>query len=149
VDVDTRSTLWRSAPLSARSVAWTHSRLVSLSSRSITVLDQSGHPVRTIALPGVARELALHPSGRRAAVVIGNRVLEIGLRGGGRRQLFQGTIDGIAWSQGGRRLLIGWRGADQWLLLGPRGRIRALHEVSRELGPAGGFPRVAGWCCAG
>jgi hypothetical protein len=55
----------------------------------------------------------------------------------------------VAWSQDGRRLLIGWRGADQWLLLGPRGHIRALHEVSRELGPAGGFPRVAAWCCAG
>lgn len=81
--------------------------------------------------------------------MIGNRVIEIGLQGSGQRQLFQGSVDGIAWSQNGRRLLIGWRGADQWLLLGPRGRIRALHEVSRELGPAGGFPRVAAWCCGG
>ena len=45
--------------------------------------------------------------------------------------------------------LLGWRGAGQWLLLGPGNRIRPLHDVSRELGSAGGFPRVAGWCCAG
>ena len=25
----------------------------------------------------------------------------------------------------------------------------AKAEVSRELGPAGGFPRVAAWCCGG
>ena len=149
VDVVTRRTLWRSRPAPSHSLAWVHNRLVSLSSRSITVLDQSGNAVRTIALPGVARELAVHPSGRRAAVVVGNRVVEVGLREDFRRQLFQGTLDGVSWSQDGRRLLIGWRGADQWLLLGPGGRIRALHGVSRELGPAGGFPRVAGWCCAG
>jgi hypothetical protein len=70
--------------------------------------------------------------------------------GGGRavRQLFQGNVAGIAWSPDGRRLLAGWRGADEWLLLGPRGRIRAMHAVSGELSAAGGFPRVAGWCCA-
>lgn len=153
VDVATGQTLWRAAPATAapRSLAWTRrgNHLVALSSHTVTVLDRTGHVRRTIPLPGVARELALHPSGRRAAVVIGNRVIEIGLQGSGQRQLFQGSVDGIAWSQNGRRLLIGWRGADQWLLLGPRGRIRALHEVSRELGPAGGFPRVAAWCCGG
>jgi hypothetical protein len=154
VDVETGDTLSRTAPAAPappRSLAWTRrgSLLVALRSHSVTVLDRAGHLRRTIPLPGVARELALHPSSRRAAVVIGNRVIEIGLRGAERRQLFQGSVDGIAWSKDGRRLLVGWRNADQWLLLGPGGRIRALHGVSRELGPRGGFPRVAGWCCAG
>ncbi|HET8821606.1 MAG TPA: hypothetical protein VFM57_08665, partial [Thermoleophilaceae bacterium] len=94
-------------------------------------------------------ELAPHPSGRRAAVVLRSSVIEVGLRRAFRRQLFQGDVEGIAWSQDGRRLLLGWRDARQWLLLGPGGRIRALHGVSDELGEAGGFPRVTGWCCAG
>ena len=152
VDVVTGATVWR-ASVGASALAWSQNgrRLVALQSRSVAVLDRRGHVERAVPLPGAGRELALHPSGRRAAVVVGHRVVEIDLTGarGGARQLFQGDVDGIAWSQNGRRLLIGWRGADQWLLLGPGNRIRPLHDVSRELGSAGGFPRVAGWCCAG
>ncbi len=142
-------------------LAWSRNgrRLVALSSRSVTVLDASGHVLKTIALPAAGLELALHPSGGRAAVVVGRsgpggagtRVLDVPLRGAGRpRQLFQGGVDGLAWSRDGRRLLLAWRDADEWLLLGPGGRVRrALHGVSGELGAAGGFPRVAGWCCPG
>jgi hypothetical protein len=168
IDVETGRTLWRTpaaataAPAAEpapaadppRALAWSRGghRLVALRSRSVTVLDRTGRVLRTIALPGVAHAFALHPSGARAAVVLGGRVVEIGLRGTGeaarRRQLFQGNVDGIAWSQDGRRLLLAWRDADQWLLLGPGGRISALHGVSGELGAAGGFPRVAAWCCA-
>jgi hypothetical protein len=157
VDVITGRALWRTALTQAPlALAWSRSgrQLVALSSRSVTVLDRAGHVLRTVPLPSVARELALHPSGRRAAVVVARgpemRVLDVPLAGAaGRapRQLFQGNVAGLAWSQDGRRLLIGSRGADQWLLLGPGARIRALDGVSRELGRAGGFPRVAGWCC--
>jgi hypothetical protein len=156
LDVATGSVIARSAAAGAleppRSIAWAAGgrRLVALGSRSVTVLDRSLHVRRTIPLPGAARDLALHPSGKRAAVVVRRAVLDVPLAGtAGPQRLFQGNVDGIAWSQDGRRLLLGWRGADQWLLLGPGGRIRALHDVTRELGPAGGFPRVAGWCCAG
>jgi hypothetical protein len=163
LDVVSGRALWRarggaSGPPVA--LAWSRNgrRLVALSSRSVTVLDVSGHVLRTIALPAAGLELALHPSGRRAAVVVGGagadggagtRVLDVPLRGAGRpRQLFQGGVDGLAWSRDGRRLLLAWRDADEWLLLGPGGRVRrALHGVSGELGAAGGFPRVAGWCC--
>jgi hypothetical protein len=81
------------------------------------------------------------------AVVLANRVLEIRLDRRRERVLFQGTVDGVAWSGDGRRLLMSWSDTDQWLMLGPGHRVRALHGVSRELGAAGGFPRVAGWCC--
>jgi hypothetical protein len=161
VDVVTGRTLWRApagpagasgAPLA---LAWSRDarRLVALSSRSMTVLGARGRVLRTIALPAAGHELALHPSGRRAAVSVagagGTRVLDVPLDGAGRpRQLFQGDVDGLAWSRDGRGLLLAWRDADEWLLLGPGGRVRtALHGVSAELGAAGGFPRVAGWCC--
>jgi hypothetical protein len=158
VDVDSRARLWRTAPNTLeRPLALTWSRdgrrLVALTARSVIVFEASGHVLRTLPLPGVARELALHPSGERAAVLVrgqgGGRALEVPLDGARPRQLFQGDLEGVAWSRNGRRLLLGWRGADQWLLLGPGGRIRSLHGVTRELGARGGFPRVAGWCCSG
>jgi hypothetical protein len=150
VDVTSRRTVWR-APIEAKGVQWSRDgrRLVALASRSVTVLDRAGRVRRTIAMPGAARDLAVHPSGERAAVVVRGRVLGVPLDGGRPSLLFQGNVDGLAWSADGRRLLLGWRDTGQWLLLGPRGRVRALHGVSRELGNAGGFPRVAGWCCAG
>jgi hypothetical protein len=164
LDVATGRSLWRArAPAGAglapaRALAWSRdgSRLVALWARAVTVLNASGRVLRTIPLPGAARELALHPSGGRAAVVVSRgtetSVLELSLPEAGgapaSRQLFQGDVDGLAWSADGRRLLVGWRGAGEWLLIGPGERIRALHGVTAELGPRGGFPRVAGWCCA-
>jgi hypothetical protein len=152
VDVTTRGGLWKTrAPEPIRALAWSRDgrRLVALSSQLVAVFDRSGHRLVTIELPGVARELALHPSGKRAAVVVGNGALDVPLDGARPSLLFQGNVDGLAWSADGRRLLLGWRDTDQWLLFGPGRRKRALNGVSRELGSAGGFPRVAGWCCAG
>jgi hypothetical protein len=161
VDVDVGATLWHVAASAGlgrtRQLAWSRDgqRLASLSARSVTLLDGSGRVQRTVELPGRARELALHPLGSRAAVVVagagGTRVLDVPLAGAGApRQLFQGDVDGLAWSSDGRRLLLAWRDADQWLLLGPNGRVRrALGGVSADLGAAGGFPRLAGWCCPG
>src|SRR5829696_3427468 len=91
VDVTSGRSVWRApsgasgAPLA---LAWSRDarRLVALSSGSVTVRDATGRVLRTIALPAAGLELALHPSGMRAAVVVGG---------------------------------------------------------------AGGFPRVAGWCCPG
>jgi hypothetical protein len=152
VDVITRRRLWKAhIPQAPLGLAWSRDgrRLIAVSSRSVTVLDRTGHVLRAVALPGVASDLALHPSGKRAAVVLRTGVEEVPLNGGQPRKLFQGTVEGLAWSADGRRLLLGWRDTGQWLLLGPDERIRALHDVSRELGNAGGFPRVAGWCCQG
>ena len=156
VDVATGRTLWRAQPAGpVESLAWSRDgrRLVALSSQKVTVLSRSGQVLRTLALPAAASELALHPSGTRAAVVVGargeERVVEIPLDGGGARQLFQGAVDGLAWSRDGRHLLLAWRDTGQWLLMGPGGRIRALDDVAGELGAVGGFPRIAGWCCPG
>jgi hypothetical protein len=161
VEVASGTTLWRTRSQAGlagtRQLGWSRDgrRLVALSPRALTLLDANGRVLRTVELPGRARQVALHPSGKRAAVVVagaaGTRVLDVPLGGAGSpKQLFQGDVDGLAWSRDGRRLLLAWRDADQWLVLGPNGRVRrALNGVTAELGAAGGFPRLAGWCCPG
>ena len=159
VDVQTGEALWRTAlPSGARALAWAGRRLAALSSASITILNGRGRSLFTIPLPRGARDFALHPTGTLAAVLVGRgpgaRVIEAPLSkplpGRGRdaqTRLFQGDVNGLAWSANGRRLVLSWRGAGQWLLLGTDERIRALDGVTRELGAAGGFPRVVSWCC--
>jgi hypothetical protein len=73
--------------------------------------------------------------------------------GGKRRTLLRtpGSLGQVVFSPGGRRLLVAWPGADQWLFLPlGRGRGRAIADVSRAISPDGratSFPRVEGWCC--
>ncbi len=68
------------------------------------------------------------------------------------------TRDGMAdlsWSPDGRWLLVAWRDADQWIFIGSTDvrRVAAFSHVGELLDPGGedssGFPRPAGWCCAG
>jgi hypothetical protein len=156
VDVDTRRRLWvRRTGGEPLQLAWTRDgrRLVALFADGVRVYDRRGRPLLSRPLQR-ARTLALHPSGRRAAVAVGGRrgtrVLAVSLRRpGAPRALFDGfgRVDGLAWSPDGRRLLLAWRDADQWLLLGPGREVRALSRVSGEVGANAGFPRVAGWCC--
>jgi hypothetical protein len=161
VDVQTGVTLWRGASTGpVLRLAWASGgqRLVALSPDHLTVLNARGRMLFTMPLPRGARDFALHPTGVLAAVLVGSggaaRVIEAPLSkplpGRGRRaqrRLFQGDVNGLAWSANGRRLVLSWRGAGQWLLLGTDERIRALDGVTRELGAAGGFPRVVSWCC--
>ncbi len=156
VDVDSRRRLWaRRTGGELRGLAWTRDgrRLVALFAGGVRVYDRRGRPLLSRPLER-ARTLALHPSGRRAAVTVGGRrgtrVVDVTLgRRVASRSLFDGfgRVDGLAWSPDGRRLLLSWRDADQWLLLGPRRRVRALSRVSDEVSAGAGFPRVAGWCC--
>ena len=160
IDVTTGARLWRSRLAGAvrALAAAAGGRVVALTPRAVTVLGPRGHPVLSTRLPGAGQELAVDPRGLRAAVSLrqngGARVVEVPLgqpteEPGGLevKPLFQGDVDGIAWAGDGLHLLVGWRGADQWLLFDAGGNVSALHEVSRELGAAGGFPRVVGWCC--
>jgi hypothetical protein len=159
VDVDSGHRLWATTAVEQPlALAWSRdgSRLVALFERSLNAYDRAGRRVvaRELPAPGRAEALALHPSGRRAAVTVagraGDRVLAIPLAGARPPRLLSagpGRVEGTAWSPDGRRLVVAWREADQWLLLGPGGRVRALPGVTAEFGDGAGFPRVAGWCC--
>lgn len=61
------------------------------------------------------------------------------------------SLGEVAWSPDGRRLLVAWPGANQWLFLPVgRGRPRAVANISRAFAPgqrAASFPRLESWCC--
>jgi hypothetical protein len=70
------------------------------------------------------------------------------------RRLFavSGRLTQLAWSPDGRRLLLAWPAADQWLFqpVG-RGHLQAVGNISSVLSPGlrrqAYFPRIEGWCC--
>jgi hypothetical protein len=61
------------------------------------------------------------------------------------------SLGEVAWSPDGRRLLVAWPGANQWLFLPVGlGKPRAVADISRAFssdGRAASFPRIEGWCC--
>lgn len=62
-----------------------------------------------------------------------------------------GSLGQVAWSPDGRRLLIAWPPANEWLFLPlGRGGGRAVANISTAFAPghrAASFPRIEGWCC--
>jgi hypothetical protein len=108
-----------------------------------TVVDAALAPQR----PKVAAVLTFwRRSGTRSAVVL------FGPAGRPRRLLsVPGSLGEVAWSPDGRRLLVGWPGADEWLFLPvAHGEGRAVADISTAFAPghrAASFPRVEGWCC--
>lgn len=109
------------------------------------------------------RAAAFAPRGRTTAVLLERRsasgprseVLLVDPAGGPPRRLFavSGRLTELAWSPDGRRLLLAWPAADQWLFVPTeRGaRLRAIGNVAGVFSPghsgAEPFPRIEGWCC--
>jgi hypothetical protein len=62
-----------------------------------------------------------------------------------------GSLWQVEWSPDGKRLLVAWPGANQWLFLPlGRGKGRAIANISRAIAPSGrptSFPQLEGWCC--
>jgi hypothetical protein len=62
-----------------------------------------------------------------------------------------GSLGQVEWSPDGKRLLVAWPGANQWLFLPlGRGKGRAIANISRAIAPSGrptSFPGLEGWCC--
>jgi hypothetical protein len=63
-----------------------------------------------------------------------------------------GSLGQVEWSPDGKRLLIAWPGANQWLFLPlGRGKGTAIADISKAISADGkphSFPRVEGWCCS-
>jgi WD40 repeat protein len=159
-DVDTGAPVWRSAARigSVSALAWSADghRLLARGERRVVVLDVRADRVWRVRLPGGARvdAAAWAPRGDRIALA---------LRGAGATSVYvtrsalvprrrvittSGTLRSLAWSPDGRRLLVRWAEADQWLLLSPDAanpRITAIGSISRRFGAP---PTVQGWCCA-
>ena len=129
----------------------------------------AGHPSRPA--PGVAHRLplpagatvvdaSLAPERPLVAVVVthwkkhGTYSEVLLYRHGSRPQSLlaaRGSLGQVEWSPDGRRLLVAWPGANQWLFLPlGKGRTRAIANMSRAFSTTGrpnSFPRIEGWCC--
>ena len=162
--VDSGRELWRTRPLrgGVTELAWSPdgSRLLVATAGPWLLLGRDGLLLSRRSLPAgfVADDFAWSPDGRRVAVVRRNErrseVVLVGPRGRA-RPLFTGSgrFGSVAFSPDGRRLLVPWPGADQWLFLStaPGGRIAAVANIGRQFaaGPRGGpFPDAVEWCCA-
>lgn len=121
---------------------------------------------RRIPLPAAAvvRAAAFSPNGRTIAVLLDrslgpgpprSEALLIDPDGGPVRRLFgvSGHLTELAWSPDGRRLLLAWPAADQWLFVPVEGgaRLRAIGDIAAVFAPGNAgratYPRIAGWCC--
>jgi Tol biopolymer transport system component len=159
-DVDSGALAWRSAATvrGVRALAWSSDgrRLLARGPHRVVVLDVTGNRVWRVRLPhGVAvSDAAWSPRGDRVAYVLHSatrtsilvaRSTRVPDRG-----VFSttGTLTSLAWSPDGRRLLVRWSEADQWLLLSPTAtsaRVTAIGAISRRFGTA---PTVQDWCCS-
>lgn len=166
VDVDSRSTLLRTRPISrARELHWSaDGKLLLVVTRTNIhpILDARGRTVRTLELPQghVLVDAELAPTGRTVAYTDfdpASETSKLVADDGTRARILQsgeGKLEDLAWSPNGRWLLVGWPDANQWLFLRVPGvrKIEAVDDIRREFDPGsegiGEFPRIVGWCCA-
>jgi hypothetical protein len=161
VAADSGRVLWRSRPLPGiRELEWSPDgrRLLVRARRGLVVLDARGRPrvdllgpeaapVAGVAFLGDGVAFVQH-AGDRSVVWVVERLRPDASTV---RRVFEGAgrIDAPQPSPDGKRLLLPWPTADQWVVLrGDRRRVDAFSDVSRQLG-SDSFPRVEGWCCAG
>ncbi len=121
-------------------------------------------PARRLNLPAgaIVRTTSFAPDEDAIAVLLRRRtragvrdeVLVLDPHGGPPRRLLSisGRLEGLAWSPGGDRLLVGWPAANQWLFLPfGAGRIEAVNEIASTFSPGSQeippFPHIEGWCC--
>ena len=125
--------------------------LLAVSPGTLRVYDANGRLVSRDDAPDASRDVDatfLPGSGEVAVVRAHGAQTEVVLQRSG-RLLFRttGRLTQAVASPDGRRLLLAWPTADQWVFVPTGGarRIRASANVARQFG---GFPAVAGWCCA-
>jgi dipeptidyl aminopeptidase/acylaminoacyl peptidase len=127
---------------------------------ALVVFESDGRRRQYLELPGVPIRAAFSPRDHRIALIrrVGPRsellVVESDTL---RRQTLvfsgRGKFSDVAWSPGGRWLLLGWQSADQWLFIRSANvsRVSAVSSLAGQFNPGrtsrGGFPRIQGWCC--
>jgi hypothetical protein len=161
VDVDSGRRLWRSAQVGGPiDLAWSPDgrRLLAATASGWRVFGADGLVLARRSESGVS-DVAWAPRGRRIAVVLsatsGSTVLMMDPAGRGRpRELSSGPgrYGQVAFSPDGRRLLVPWPDADQWLFLSPSrtGHVAAVANIGRQFargGRRGAFPDAVEWCC--
>lgn len=167
VAVDSGRRLWRSPRLRGVSqLAWTPGgrRLLAAGGDQIHRLDPRRRVTTSVIadwVPGAAtriEHLAVAPRTGRVALVraadSGRREVRLELARPRERLLFtaRGQLTGLAWSPDGRRLLVPWPDADQWIFLRPfgGGRPVAVANIARQFAPGAtnpAFPDAVQWCC--
>jgi hypothetical protein len=140
------------------------SQLLVLYRDSIRILDPEGQKIRRTKLaPGreavggtflagldtIVLLLRSERDGSRSSVVFADHVGDEFSK----RTIFTGTgrLTGLTVAPNGRRILVGWPRADQWLFIPAMrtNRIEAVGNIRRQFaaGRTSPFPRVEGWCC--
>jgi hypothetical protein len=163
VAVDSRRELWRSRQVAgATELAWSPDgrRLLVATSGGWRLLGADGLVLRRRSDP-LLHDVAWSPRGDRIAVVRraadSSDVTLVDPAGRARdRELFggPGLFGRVAFSPDGRRLLVPWPEADQWLFVSPArgGRVGAVANIGRQFARGrrnGPFPDAVEWCCAG
>jgi hypothetical protein len=149
VPVDGGRELWRTPRIpGVQEIAWAPDgrRLVVTTPRRALVYARGGRllAARTMPRAVVLDHVSWSPDGRLAEVRRGARTSAIVV---GARTLFTGTgrFGSVAFSPSGRRLLVPWPVADQWLFLGADGgRAAAVANIERQFGG----PGPVEWCCS-
>jgi hypothetical protein len=155
-DTETGRVRWRrTAGLTPRlhtDLGWSSDgrRLLVVNRGIVQVFDARGRAVvrsepsagwvsDAIFLPGTQRVLVARTQGRESAVAdlaTGRAIFAV-----------TGVFDEITASPDGRRLVVEWRTADQWVFVRTDGR-RAIRAVSGIAGQFRGKAVIGGWCCS-
>ncbi len=150
---DTGRVLWRAnrGPVErVLALVWSDDggRLLVLSTHALRVFDGAGRELVHVEPDGVGRytDATFVPGTQRVVVLLNGT--DVVLRDTG-QTLFRGSgLAGVTPAPDGRWLLVTWPGADQWVFVGPGGRLRAVAGITEQFRSRSGFPRVEGWCCS-
>jgi hypothetical protein len=155
VAVDGDRELWRTRPRARIfQLAWSPDgrRLVAATPRRLLLFSRGGRllTARRVAGGRLASDVSFSPDGRLAVVREGTAGSDVVVDG---HVVFRGPgrFGAVVWSPSGRRLLVPWPEADQWLFLdADGGKAAAVANIARQFarGPAQrGFPGAVEWCC--
>jgi len=163
-NVDAASTLWRTHPYDSpiRELEWSadRKRLLVRTDSLVDVLDARGRGVGSLAGPTL--DASVSPDHTQIAVIrrTKQRASDLVLTGSDGRGRSRSILSGLGrittptWSPDGKRLLVAWRDADQWIFYDAARPDRAhpVGHISRQFDPSAtgrpSFPQIRGWCCA-